>query len=1207
MANNPRRRRGRRDQDISGQYRVTVPDTEELDQLRTRGGTYRRGLYTVTTQDGRAAPRPRSLPGSSRESSTEPMDTDEARRISEEIHRRIFRDERERRGSEGDQPRSREPLTRDTQPPGREGGRGMVPGGGTSATTEVSLLNIPPPTMADEPASDHPSLNRPAMSDVTVDIERRSGTRPRGAPVYTTRTIREEIQEAISEGRAAQLAGTDFYLPIAGQPRISQMRSWRGPVTTEQGNPGIYVQIDEWLPLYKGNVYVVDEVTGRMYLSKKSHLMRIPEVASRRLMQDHELSVSRHIPERDTGPIPRTGNEQDLQYPATSIVGGHPQEGGQDTMGEEVEETPQPVETSTPQTIQQAPAGEEVGEEETTILPQVTSEGDQPPPAPAEAQEGRSRDPSYSLPPPTSQATPPRPPRPVRSQDRSHQRATSDYPGEMTPEQAERVRKRKLAALAVQQILKIREERDRLEERLIKEFVERRQTLDLTREEVCLLREELITRYQDRVDSAHQPYMDLFSNLTIETEREMDFEDEGMADLTSYEEGYEWTEERYLRLRFKAIRHVASQSYFNDVYAYLIRTRPDELHNSVQLFNENQAQWQDRTSRLNSLQVQVEAILEQQAKIPRRGYSVHPPEGTLVPPSRPTMASEMGPPERGGVKPPAMVLTEPQREGHKETGRRSHRASSLSPDEGVQREGRDAAIEAVRKITKPSKGTPKRWGTPNNQSLNITGTPRYDWDERYDGIQGFATQLRNRVSEPPTPQQRSSPRQVGRGETSSAEEGSQTRRERLSLGRNLNQSQEESPGISTIRETPKPTGTPRLAQAQPPSSSPRQLLVYDETPAGRPLPTLRDIRQANLRRVLEEEGAETPCDICGAPDHDYRTCPGGKYLESQDPTRDNIVPESPYCGWCQQFGHISAECTAHYNDDSMNKRFPPRGKKPRRFLRQYDCRRCGQKHPFNVYCPFVTQPPVIPGECKSCGAVTNVHDEDCQYVEVKDEIGICSFCGYLDHTYAQCPEREWQNQMAQRVRDKNKKNKKKGKSKVKIVSGILTRQRDSDPATPSETFEPPIANPTVGLLCSFCGNNTHEYKSCPVLHQYIRQQADELAAARASGYYPPHWAPQMPRGEPPMPNLQPRDDTRDPKRAVGRNEKPIIPKGNGKPQSQENTRSRGWREKFGLPSGGGEMANLQEMGGEAPQVTVVGMVMILERRKETKPMKIQYR
>ena len=68
---------------------------------------------------------------------------------------------------------------------------------------------------------------------------------------------------------------------------------------TEQGNPGIYVQIDEWLPLYKGNIYVVDEVTGRMYLSKGEHLMQIAETASHCPFQDHELSISQHIPERE--------------------------------------------------------------------------------------------------------------------------------------------------------------------------------------------------------------------------------------------------------------------------------------------------------------------------------------------------------------------------------------------------------------------------------------------------------------------------------------------------------------------------------------------------------------------------------------------------------------------------------------------------------------------------------------------------------------------------------------------------------------------------------------------------------------------------------------------------------------------------------------------------------------------------------------------
>ena len=48
--------------------------------------------------------------------------------------------------------------------------------------------------------------------------------------------------------------------------------------------------------------------------------------------------------------------------------------------------------------------------------------------------------------------------------------------------------------------------------------------------------------------------------------------------------------------------------------------------------------------------------------------------------------------------------------------------------------------------------------------------------------------------------------------------------------------------------------------------------MYDETPSGRPLPTLQQIRQANLRKIFEEEGANTLCDTCGDPRHDYRNC-----------------------------------------------------------------------------------------------------------------------------------------------------------------------------------------------------------------------------------------------------------------------------------------------------------------------------------------------
>ena len=78
MSGSPHRRRLRRKEDISGQFTVTVPDAGELDQLQTREGVYRRGLYTLGNRDNAPPERTQSIPASSHESSTEPMDTDDA-------------------------------------------------------------------------------------------------------------------------------------------------------------------------------------------------------------------------------------------------------------------------------------------------------------------------------------------------------------------------------------------------------------------------------------------------------------------------------------------------------------------------------------------------------------------------------------------------------------------------------------------------------------------------------------------------------------------------------------------------------------------------------------------------------------------------------------------------------------------------------------------------------------------------------------------------------------------------------------------------------------------------------------------------------------------------------------------------------------------------------------------------------------------------
>ena len=104
--------------------------------------------------------------------------------------------------------------------------------------------------MAEELDEQSQSLFRPPMSDPELNLECRRGAKPKVAGQLTTQTIQEEAQAAPTAECALQLRGTDFCLPLGGQPRISERKSWRAPIMTEQGNPGIYVQIDEWLPLY---------------------------------------------------------------------------------------------------------------------------------------------------------------------------------------------------------------------------------------------------------------------------------------------------------------------------------------------------------------------------------------------------------------------------------------------------------------------------------------------------------------------------------------------------------------------------------------------------------------------------------------------------------------------------------------------------------------------------------------------------------------------------------------------------------------------------------------------------------------------------------------------------------------------------------------------------------------------------------------------
>ena len=178
--------------------------------------------------------------------------------------------------------------------------------------------------------------------------------------------------------------------------------------------------------------------------------------------------------------------------------------------------------------------------------------------------------------------------------------------------------------------------------------------------------------------------------------------------------------------------------------------------------------------------------------MPRR-IQFGPPRDSLIPPVHSTeaLSSVRGVQreEQGPREIPETTFT--KRVGGQ--GERTTFKSTYSPNRESQKEERDSVIDAVKQITGA------QTETPGQGRITVGDTPEYLWDTGYDGIQGFASRLRNRVSETSTPQSGQSPK-----------------------GR------------------PK---TPPEPQRQF-----KQLKVYDETPTGRPLPTLQQIRQANLRK-----------------------------------------------------------------------------------------------------------------------------------------------------------------------------------------------------------------------------------------------------------------------------------------------------------------------------------------------------------------------
>ena len=127
-------------------------------------------------------------------------DTDDARQVSAEIYRRIRQQAGlSRSGSVGDITLQPAPLGIMTQgklvlqrgmPEPTQAGQSSVesPEPTAGAVGGVTLLNIPPCSMAEGPGEQSQSLFRPPMSDPEVDLEHRRGAQPKVTGPQMTQT-----------------------------------------------------------------------------------------------------------------------------------------------------------------------------------------------------------------------------------------------------------------------------------------------------------------------------------------------------------------------------------------------------------------------------------------------------------------------------------------------------------------------------------------------------------------------------------------------------------------------------------------------------------------------------------------------------------------------------------------------------------------------------------------------------------------------------------------------------------------------------------------------------------------------------------------------------------------------------------------------------------------------------------------------------------
>ena len=218
--------------------------------------------------------------------------------------------------------------------------------------------------------------------------------------------------------------------------------------------------------------------------------------------------------------------------------------------------------------------------------------------------------------------------RDTRRQDGSPTEQRYPTPRQQLLEANKRCRRR-LAALARDHIMKLREERDRMAYDWSEEYAMRASSAKQSGAGLSTLRAEYVHRYNRLLEREKQPHSDFFINLSEDFEDELDFNEDKPAELSQYDQYFEWDEAEYMKLRFTAARHYASRGHWTDAYAYVLRTRPDNIPQHEDTYNKNAQAWHYTNARINELVQEVEQILEAQDRQMSEESQFGPPQGFI--------------------------------------------------------------------------------------------------------------------------------------------------------------------------------------------------------------------------------------------------------------------------------------------------------------------------------------------------------------------------------------------------------------------------------------------------------------------------------------------------------------------------------------------------------------------------------------------------